>query len=204
MAVVEPTLNLARSLLAQFIRIPALVQTTSFLRKAKPIHLLLGASRQSSYSEMQLLVVQFSKILFTQKWVSLSLVAVLQCTSPQASGKGIEFSAALNFSLYIHIFLLQTLFFHYNASGDTSPKYLASEKKPLSANYVLICNSSRQLYYNWTISGAQHIYSSSRFLLTHSTKTHKSTFRSQWIGCPHFDDVSPCYVCFYKCAVPII
>ena len=37
MAVAEPTPILARSLIAQYARIPALVQTPSFLWKAKPI-----------------------------------------------------------------------------------------------------------------------------------------------------------------------
>ena len=110
MAVVEPTQKLSRSLLAQFIRIPALVHTTSFLRKAKTIHLTLGASRLFSYPQIQFLVVWLLIILFTQKQVSLSLVAVLQCTSPQASGKGIEFCSTVNFILQIQILL----FFHYS------------------------------------------------------------------------------------------
>ena len=60
MAVAEPTPILARSLIAQYIRIPALVQTSSFLRKAKTIHLVLGASQQLSYPNLQLCGVQFS------------------------------------------------------------------------------------------------------------------------------------------------
>jgi len=152
MAVAEPTPILARSLIAQYARIPALVQTPSFLRKAKPIHLFLGASRHLSYSHLQLRGVQFSQVLFTPKRESLYLVSEFQCTPPQASSKRNECSYSLNFILLnIKLIFLKFLAFHINAFGDTRPASLASEKKPLSApTRTLTCNSSRQLGNNWT------------------------------------------------------
>ena len=78
MAVAELTPNLAGSLSAHCVRILALVQTTSFLWKAKTIHLFLGASRQFSNYQTQKLAVQFSIFLFTQKRESLYLVSEIQ------------------------------------------------------------------------------------------------------------------------------
>jgi len=157
MAVAEPTPILARSLIAQYARIPALVQTPSFLRKAKPIHLFLGASRHLSYSHLQLRGVQFSQVLFTPKRASLYLVTGLSVRLPRSAVRGLKavLHSTSHFTQPVH--LLSLFFFHYNAFGDTRPIFLASEKKPLSAKHVLICNSSRQLSNNRTSSEAQHM-----------------------------------------------
>ena len=134
MAVAKLTHNLAGSLSAHCVRIPALVQTTSFLWETITIHLFLGASRQFSNSQSQISAVQCSLFLFTQKWESLYLVSEFQCTPPQASSKRNECSYSLNFILLnIKLIFLKFLAFHINAFGDTSPASLASEKKPLSA-----------------------------------------------------------------------
>ena len=90
MAVAEPTPILARSLIAQYIRIPALVQTPSFLRNAKPIHLFLRASRHPSYSHLQLRGVQFSQVLFTPKRASLYLVTGLSVRLPRSAVRGLN------------------------------------------------------------------------------------------------------------------
>ena len=76
MAVAELTPILARSLLAQYVTTPALVQSPSFLWKAisNTFHLVLGASRQPSYPNLQVCGVHFSHVLYTPKWVSLYLV----------------------------------------------------------------------------------------------------------------------------------
>ena len=148
MAVAELTPIFARSFIAQYATIPALVQTPSFLRKAKTIHLLLGA---------QFCGDQLSHDLFTPKWVSLYLVTEFSGRLPRTAVRGLN-AVLLSYS---HITLSANLhslfFFHYNAFGDTSPIFLASAKKPLSAKHVLICNSSWQLSNNWTSSEAQHI-----------------------------------------------
>ena len=158
MAVAEPTPILARSLIAQYARIPALVQTPSFLRKAKPIHLFLGASRHLSYSHLQLRGVQFSQVLFTPKRESLYLViGFFSVRLPRSAVRGLN-AVLLSYSHFtISANLHSLFFFHYNSFGNTSPIFLASAKKPLSAKHVLICNSSRQLSNNWTSSKAQHI-----------------------------------------------
>ena len=151
MAVAELTPNFAGSLSAHCVRIPALVQTTSFLRKAKTIHLFLGASRQFSNYQTQKLAVQFSIFLFTQKRESLYLVSEIQCTPPQASSKRNESSYSINFNLpNIKLTFLKFLVLHIYAIGDTRPATLASAKKPLSAPISLICNSPWHLDNNWT------------------------------------------------------
>ena len=151
MAVAKLTHNLAGSLSAHCVRIPALVQTTSFPWETITIHLFLGASRRFSNSQ-SILAVQCSLFLFTQKWESLYLVSEFQCTPPQASSKRNECSYSLNFILLnIKLIFLKFLAFHINAFGDTRPASLASEKKPLSApTRTLTCNSPRQLGNNWT------------------------------------------------------
>ena len=111
--------------------------------------------------QIHALVVQYSTILFTPKRVSLYLVIEFQCTSPQASGKGIEFSSPFNFIVHTQICFFKATF------GDTSPIHLASEKKPLPADLVLLCNSSRQLNCNRTTSEALHIQLQQ---FAHSTK----------------------------------
>ena len=157
MAVAELTPILARSLLAQYVTIPALVQSPSFLRKANTIHLVLGASRQPPYPNLQVCGVQFSHVLFTPKWVSLYLVTEFSGRLPRSAVRGLN-AVLLSYShLTLSANLHSLFFFHYNAFGDTSPIFLASAKKPLSAKHVLICNSSRQLSNNWTSSEAQHI-----------------------------------------------
>ena len=143
--VAELTPILARSLLAQYVTIPALVQSPSFLRKANTIHLVLGASRQPSYPNLQVCGVQFSHVLFTPKWVSLYLVTEFSGRLPRSAVRGLN-AVLLSYSHFTLSANLHSLFFfHYNVFGDTSPIFLASEKKPLSAKHVLICNSSRQL-----------------------------------------------------------
>ena len=163
-----------------------MVQTPSFLWKAKTIHLILGASRQPSFPNLQVCGVQFSHVLFTPKWVSLYLVTEFSGRLPRSAVRGLN-AVLLSYS---HITLSANLhslfFFHYNAFGDTSPIFLASAKKPLSAKHVLIWNSSRQLSNNWTSSEAQHVQVS----FAHLRYQQQSTFRSQQIGRPHFDDVS--------------
>ena len=186
MAVAELTPILARSLLAQYVTIPALVQSPSFLRKANTIHLVLGASRQPSYPNLQVCGVQFSHVLFTPKWVSLYLVTEFSGRLPRSAVRELN-AVLLSYSHFTLSANLHSLFFfHYNAFGDTSPIFLASAKKPLSAKHVLICNSSRQLSNNWTSSEAQHFQVS----FAHLRYQQQSTFRSQQIGRPHFDDVS--------------
>ena len=152
MAVAELAPNFAGSLSAHCLRIPALVQTTSFLWETITIHLFLGASRQFSNSQSQIFAEQCSLFLFTQKWESLYLVSEFQCTPPQASSKRNKCSYSLNFILLnIKLIFLKFLAFHINAFGDTRPASLASEKKPLSApTRTLTCNSPRQLGNNWT------------------------------------------------------
>ena len=158
MAVAEPTPTLARSLIAQYARIPALVQTPSFLRKAKPIHLFLGASRHLSYSHLQLRGVQFSQVLFTPKRESLYLViGFFSVRLPRSAVRGLNAVLRSTSHFTQSVYLQSLFFFHDNAFGDTSPIFLASEKKPLSAKHVLICNSSRQLSNNRTSSEAQHM-----------------------------------------------
>ena len=186
MAVAELTPILARSLLAQYVTIPALVQSPSFLRKANTIHLVLGASRQPSYPNLQECGVQLSHVLFTPKWVSLYLVAEFSGRLPRSAVRGLN-AVLLTYSHFTPSANLHSLFFfHYNAFGDTSPIFLASAKKPLSAKHVLICNSSRQLSNNWTSSEAQHFQVS----FAHLRYQQQSMFRLQQIGRPHFDDVS--------------
>ena len=158
MAVAEPTPILARSLIAQYARIPALVQTPSFLRKAKPIHLFLGASRHLSYSHLQLRGVQFSQVLFTPKRESLYLViGFFSVRLPRSAVRGLNAVLRSTSHFTQSVYLQSLFFFHDNAFGDTSPIFLASEKKPLSAKHVLKCNSSRQLSNNRTSSEAQHM-----------------------------------------------
>ena len=115
MAVAELTPILARSLLAQYVTIPALVQSPSFRRKANTIHLVLGASRQPSYPNLQVCGVQFSHVLFTPKWVSLYFSGRL----PRSAVRGLN-AVLLSYS---HITLSANLhslfFFHYNAFDDT-------------------------------------------------------------------------------------
>ena len=186
MAVAELTPILARSLLAQYVTIPALVQSPSFLRKANTIHLVLGASRQHSHPNLQVCGVQFSHVLFTPKWVSLYLVTEFSGRLPRSAVRGLNSVLLSHSHLTLSANLHSLFFFHYNAFGDTSPIFLASAKKPLSAKHVLICNSSRQLSNNWTSSEAQHFQVS----FAHLRYQQQSTFRSQQIGRPHFDDVS--------------
>ena len=179
MAVAELTPILARSLLAQYVTIPALVQSPSFLRKANTIHLVLGASRQPSYPNLQVCGVQFSHVLFTPKWVSLYLVTEFSGRLPRSAVRGLN-AVLLSYSHFtISANLHSLFFFHYNAFGDTSPIFLASAKKPLSAKHVLICNSSWQLSNNWTSSEAQHIQVSFAHLYQ-----QQSTFRSQHWSSP--------------------
>ena len=157
MAVAELTPILARSLLAQYVTIPALVQSPSFLRKANTIHLVLGASRQPSYPNLQVCGVQFSHVLFTPKWVSLYLVTEFSGRLPRSAVRGLNAVLRSTSHFTQSVYLQSLFFFHDNAFGDTSPIFLASEKKPLSAKHVLKCNSSRQLSNNRTSSEAQHM-----------------------------------------------
>ena len=130
MAVAEPTPILARSLIAQYARIPALVQTPSFLRKAKPIHLFLGASRHLSYSHLQLRGVQFSQVLFTPKRESLYLViGFFSVRLPRSAVRGLNAVLRSTSHFTQSVYLQSLFFFHDNAFGDTSPIFLASEKK---------------------------------------------------------------------------
>ena len=188
MAVAKLTHNLAGSLSAHCVRIPALVQTTSFPWETITVHLFLGASRQFSNSQPQILAVQCSLFLFTQKWESLYLVSEFQCTPPQASSKRNECSYSLNFILLnIKLIFLKFLAFHTNAFGDTRPASLASEKKPLSApTRTLTCNSPRQLGNNWTCIARPNICN---YNVCFDTLI-KSTVRSQSTGHSQFDDVS--------------
>ena len=127
---------------------------------------------------------------FSPQWLSLYLVTEFSGRLPRSAVRGLN---AVIFS-YSHFTLSANLhslfFFHYNAFGDTSPIFLASAKKPLSAKHVLICNSSWQLSNNRTSSEAQHIQS----FFWH-TLPPLSTFRAKQIGHPHFDDVS--HLCLF-------
>ena len=108
MAVAEPTPILARSLIAQYARIPALVQTPSFLRKANTIHSVLGASRQPSYPNLQECGVQLSHVLFTPKWVSLYLVAEFSGRLPRSAVRGLN-AVLLSYSHFTLSANLQSL-----------------------------------------------------------------------------------------------
>ena len=179
MAVAEPTPILARSLIAQYARIPALVQTPSFLRKAKPIHLFLGASRHLSYSHLQLRGVQFSQVLFTPKRESLYLViGFFSVRLPRSAVRGLNAVLRSTSHFTQSVYLQSLFFFHDNAFGDTSPIFLASEKKPLSAKHVLICKSSRQLSNNRTSSEAQHMRVSFGTLYQHHLNVSRKADRS--------------------------
>ena len=167
-----------RSLFAHSI-IPGLVQTTCFPRKAKPIHLLLGASRQFQIFKILSLEVQSSIILFTPKRVNLYLVIEFQCTSPQVSGKGIEFSSPFNFIAHTQIYFFKATSFTKMPSV-TLVQYIWQVRKNL-CQPTLCCYVTHLGNSTSTATGQQARPDTSNHKDSHTLPKSKSSLRTQWI-----------------------
>ena len=176
MAVVEPTQNL-QVIICSFL-ISGLVQTTCFPRKAQTIHLLLGASRQFQIFKILSLEVQSSIILLAPKRVNLYLVIEFQCTSPQVSGKGIEFSSSFNFIVHTQIYFFKATSFTKMPSV-TLVQYIWQVRKNL-CQPTLCCYVTH--LGNSTATGQQARPYTFNHKNSHTLLRSKASLRFQWIG----------------------
>ena len=152
-------LNRAGSLLAHSSKIPGPGSNThfsiqNFLERVRRItpHILIVYKR---------LQQSFHVHSFTQKRESLYPVAVLQYTSPQASGKGY---VSLRLPVNIQPTIISVFQLHFHALVTQRPSSFGECEKT-SVSFALICNSQWQPNHNWTVGEAQHI-----FLLSHTSK----------------------------------
>ena len=123
--------------------------------------------------QIHALVVQYSTILFTPKWVSLYLVIEFQCTSPQASGKGIEFSSPFNFIVHTQICFFKATSFTTMPSV-TLDQYIWQVRKNL-CQPILCCYVTH--HGNSTATGQQARPNIFNYNNSHTLPKSKSSLR---------------------------
>ena len=148
-----------------------------FSLESKSIHLLLGASRQFQIFKILSLEVQSSIILFTPKRVNLYLVIEFQCTFPQVSGKGTEFSSTFNFIVHTQIYFFKATSFTKMPSV-TLVQFIWQVRKNL-CQPTLCCYVTH--LGNSTSTGQQARLYAFNLKNSHTLPKSKSSLRSQWI-----------------------
>ena len=122
--------------------------------------------------------MQSSIILFTPKRVNLYLVIEFQCTSPQVSGKGIEFSSPFNFIVHTQIYIFKATSFTTMLSV-TLVQYIWQVRKNL-CQPTLCCYVTH--LGNSTATGQQaRPYTFNKNLHIYTLPRSKISLRSQWI-----------------------
>ena len=121
--------------------------------------------------------MQSSTILFTPKRVNLYLVIEFQCTSPQVSGKGIEFSSPFNFIVHTQIYFFKATSFTTMPSV-TLVQYIWQVRKNL-CQPTLCCYVTHLV--NSTATGQQARPYTFNHKNSHTLLRSKLSLCSQWI-----------------------